>query len=913
MSPPEIDDRTVGQLLRSYLPIEPYRRLVLVHGRYAATARPRFTVDIDGTEHDVTVHDDHSVLGVFGAWQEHRESAGDTAVLVVTTGVPDDRLGWDLRGHALRRTTLTVDRAEIVAQRFGATEVETRLRKEPWLLDALLEAEPPEGWVRTGPVLTYEVAARALVAVRFGLADGAPDAGALLDWSQTAGPARFLDLSPDEQQGLSRRLAETVGPFAVVFTALVRREQAGDVLPLGVLVSLLDEEAVPTDIALAVGGLLGGISADSASRHAFVVAVQGTLERWIVQAEAGGARGEEHRRKVLDVLRRADEIATDRGVDATEHPFLPSGFRGLMRAVAAALTAQPDGMAVQIAEGALDRLREHRLSRLHPERPAAAAMAVRLMRWLADPVTGTADATTGSVVRAVTEHIRTGGWVDRALTTVWAGETTAEPVVGHALGIVHDAARRRRDELDERFAALLRDWTEHSAATAPGGALLVEQVLDEVAAPLLPEAGAPLIVVIDGMSAAVAVELGEQILDRGWAELGRDPGGREAAVAVVPSVTRISRASLLTGTTTAGDQAVERDGFAALWKRHGHDADLMHKSDIAGTAGRRLSERLVTALADPERVVGVVLNTVDDALDHGREGDRTGWRLHDITYLPDLLDAARSYGRPVVVVSDHGHVLERSTDSAKAGGPNQAPSARWRTGAPGDGEIELRGPRVLEGGGRVVVPWREDIRYTNRRAGYHGGASLAEMTVPVLVFRPGPPTAPMGWSILNPETTRPQWWSGRPVPVVPQPAEPSPPVRKKPARPKVPDDAAGLFELPAAAAEPAPTPTPATKQATLGARVVASAPFTAQRRLLPRAPEPDAVARLLDVLNDGGGEISATAAVTALGRVGREPGPVIAHLQRLLNLEGYQVIAFDGRTVRLDVDVLSMQFGLDRR
>lgn len=906
MTPPEVDERTVGQLLRSYLPLEPHRRLVLVHGRYAPTAQQRFTVDVDGTDHDVIVTDEHSVLGVLGAWQAHRESAKDGAVLVVTTGVPDDRLGWDLRGYALRRATLTVDRAEIVAQRFGAAEVEPRIRKEPWLLEALLDAEPPGGWARTGPVLTHELAVRALVTVRFGLADGSPDAGALLEWAQSAGgPARFLDLPPAEQDGLARRLVDTVGSFAVVFTALVREDRARDILPIGVLVSLLDEAEVPTDIALAVGGLLQNVKADSTSRHAFVVAVQGTLERWITQAEDGGARGEDARRRVLDVLERADRIATERGVEAADHPFLPSGFRGRLRAVATALTSQPDTMTVQVAEGALDRLREHRVARLHPERLAAATMAVRLMRWLA-----TTGEPASTVAGAVAGQIRTGGWVDRALTSVWAGEHTAEPAVGHAFGLVHDAARRRRDDLDERFAGRLRHWTEHAAAAAPGGALLVEQVLDEIAAPLLPEAGAPLVVVVDGMSAAVAVELGEQLLDRGWTEIGRDAEGREAAVAVIPSVTRVSRSSLLTGVATAGDQAGEREGFAALWKRHRREGELMHKSDIAGAAGRRLSEQLVTALADPGRVVGVVLNTVDDALDHGREGDRTGWRLHDITYLPDLLDAARSYGRPVLLVSDHGHVLERSTDSAKSGGPAQAPSARWRTGTPAEGEIELRGPRVLEGNGRVVVPWREDIRYTNRRAGYHGGASLAEMTVPVLVFAPGPDTVPMGWSALSPEVTRPDWWNSRPSPVVPAAPAPSPP-RKRPARAKKVDDGDGLFDLPRAPADD-DAPLPAPRTTTLGARVVGSAPFVAQRKVLRRAPEPDRVAGLLDALNDGGGELSATAAVTVLGRTGREPGPVIAHLQRLLNLEGYQVISFDGRTVRLDVDVLSLQFGLDR-
>ena len=218
----------------------------------------------------------------------------------------------------------------------------------------------------------------------------------------------------------------------------------------------------------------------------------------------------------------------------------------------------------------------------------------------------------------------------------------------------------------------------------------------------------------------------------------------------------------------------------------------MHKADIAGPAGRRLAEPLAEALADDGTVVGVVLNTVDDALDHGREGDRTGWRLGDITYLPDLLDAARSYARPVVLVADHGHVLDRGD----SGGPLAADgveSARWRTGEPRDGEIALAGPRVLLGGGRVVVPWREEIRYTRRRAGYHGGASLAEMAVPVLVLTPTPESLPLGWSVLPVEAVEPAWWSGR------RGATPPAPVSRPARRPRRPDpatEAEGLFAAP---------------------------------------------------------------------------------------------------------------------
>ncbi|NIL60042.1 hypothetical protein HCB18_27350, partial [Salinispora arenicola] len=46
-----------------------------------------------------------------------------------------------------------------------------------------------------------------------------------------------------------------------------------------------------------------------------------------------------------------------------------------------------------------------------------------------------------------------------------------------------------------------------------------------------------LLLVIDGMSAAVATQLAEQIRSFGLSEVARNADGREGAVAVIPSVT----------------------------------------------------------------------------------------------------------------------------------------------------------------------------------------------------------------------------------------------------------------------------------------------------------------------------------------------------------------------------------------
>src|SRR5690606_34639537 len=484
-----------------------------------------------------------------------------------------------------------------------------------------------------------------------------------------------------------------------------------------------------------------------------------------------------------------------------------------------------------------------------------------------------------SVAEAIQRHNTEWAWVDRALTTLWAGDPAGDPVLGQAYQVVCRAVRERRTTLDEAFAKHLVNWTKHASIDDPGGCLLIEQVLDRVAAPLVKQK-VPLIVVLDGMSGAVAVELAEQLTERAWWEAAPEEN-RIAAVSAIPSVTRASRPSLLTGTLTTGDQTVEKDGFAAYWKRHKngrHSGRLFHKADIGGDAGHRLSDQLLEAMADESVVVAVVLNTIDAALDHGREGDRTGWQPRDITYLPELLDAARNYGRPVILVSDHGHVLDRADGTPVPA--EGVESARWRLGEPGTGALMLSGPRVLFGEGSVVVPWREDIRYTSRKAGYHGGAALSEMAVPVLVLLPSPKILPSGWELLG-DRVAPAWWHQRAEqPTPPAPAERKPKANRRAAKER--SDEMPLFTM-----------DDSTERPSLGQRVVAGEVYAGQRVFIPKAPDKKVVAAVIDALVDSGNRLPLNTVAGIAGRA-RRPEFFATTLQRLLNVDGYPVLSVDG-------------------
>ncbi|WP_435192519.1 BREX-2 system phosphatase PglZ [Streptomyces sp. NRRL F-5630] len=913
---PRVGRRTVEALLAALAEDLGERSLVLVHGQYAPGAPPQFTITLDGEARRVHVRDEASVLGVVDALHEHRSAAASSDVLVVTTGVDDEQLGWDVRGRAVRRKTLTVENAEVVLQRFGATGLDPRMYRERWLLEALVEAEPAEaGWPRVGGVLTRDAALRALTAERLGLraVHGSPgqdgqvtlDADTLLAWSRTpAGPRRFAELGATERAELKKWLAEVAGPAVPVLLSLAEAGLGHDALPLGLLGAALRDPAAQPDTVLALGGLFGQVMPRRSELAVFTDAVEGTLTRWIADARTS----HDARLRVVAVLERADELAEKAGLTPglTASRFLPSSFTAQLRRTVAEARRSPAA-----GETALADLLGHALAGLRPDHVQAAETAVRVARWLSGPE----PAVTG-VAAAVRAHVCDWGWVDRALTVLWAGDPNSDLETGRDLRALYEQARERRQLLDQEFAPRLAAWAAHATAQHPDGCLVVENVLDTVVRPLAGQA-APLLLVLDGMSSAVAAQLGEEAERDGWREIvprpepGQSPA-RLAAVSMLPSVTRVSRASLLAGEATDGGQSAETSGFTAFWKRRRKAAALFHKAAIGGEVGHALSHELMTALAS-DAVVGVVLNTIDEALDNGRHGRGTTWSLADVTHLRELLAAARSYGRPVVLVADHGHVLERGS---RSDGPTMAAdgaeSARWRTGdAAGDGEIAVHGPRVREGGGAVILPWREDIRYTGRRAGYHGGASLAEVTVPVLVLLPAGEETPKDWVPLPRELSTPDWWrthvnrDARQPTVVPadQPVVPSP------TRPTAPSESAPATEArPSARTEAAP---PVAQS--LGTLVVSSEVYAAQKEYVRKAPEAKVVAAVIDALVSAGGTMSPAAlatAISATGRVRRNIEGFVTTVQRLLNVEGYPVLGFidGGHAVKLDVPLLRGQF-----
>ena len=800
--------------------------------------------------------------------------------LVVLTDCDEEALGLGLLAHCAKLHPISIDPWELVLNQFGVTELDPALGKEGrWLAEALIEHAPGRGWpTLTGAVLTRGHALRSLTAALLGVAAGDLDSAGILQWTtRSVDVVRYAALPARQRAGVAAWLGATVGAPAQWAMACVDAGNGTDTIPLGLLARLLWADVTASTAMIAarvrMENMLGGQQPSAADAAAWGEAAQA----WVERAVDDGP----DQQLAARLLSRAEEIA--RSVHAetllARSDLLPAALTARLHDFADKVrvaVAKPAAAELAALEAALRTVRRHRLA-ANGDRAGLAEMAVRLVRWLATPQAPTPVSLTEAVARQVIED----GWVDRARLDVWAGDP--DPYVAAAYQTLHAAADSRRAAHDRQFAELLAEVT--AANAAPGRMLQVEDVLDRVVRPILDAGQRVLLLVVDGMSVAASTELVQSVADQGWVELTPGGGQRVGVLAALPTVTRVSRASLFAGRITVGQQADERAALATL----GPDVKLLHKAELRAGSGASLSSTVITALDDTSiRLVAAVVNTIDDALDRSDPGT-TEWTTQTVRAVRDLLQHAKD--RVVVLLSDHGHIVDRGPEMQLRSNP--AGGARWRQAdsQPAEGEVLIAGPRVGLSGGRVILPWRETLRYSPRKAGYHGGASAAEAVIPLTVLSSGDDSVVPGWA--GAPVASPAWWRG--------------PVAT--AAVIVPAAADMLFDVVPAVLAPRAGETPPVVTALL-----ASKTYRERHKLVGRAALPDArVAALLRVLvNTTSGRARIDSVAAEAGIPAHRINLTITALRRLLQVEGYPVLDVDsdGQNLVLDERLLREQFQL---
>jgi hypothetical protein len=830
--------------------------------------------------------------------------------LVLLTGLQQTDLGNDVVGRLVRSRLFPIDHWASLCSLFRARQLD-RAVLDAAVVRSLLENAPADGYppVSAG-VLDAGTVWRSVCRHVFDMGEREPELlSVLLLWATTeSGSRRYQAAAPELRESLGRRLQQTVGEGAASVLRIVQHGFAADAVAIAVACqviygsgdeALLDAPAGRLErfhgnlpLSRALGRALGNAAAEAIS----------DLDRL------------DETRRTQDCLQRADELLKQLGCADHVHRSTLTRWsfdRRLERlgeAVGEFLKQRSAATLLQCETRLLDVL-NHRFASLNRNRDQVvrAEMSVRLLRWL-----GTAFEPATSFAELASQYVREVSFVD------WAREPLSRGEDLRAVSSVYQQLDRvvleRRERVSQAFAELLSDWT--SAGASNSAVLGVEDVLTEVVAPVAAAGSGVLLIVLDGMSWAICHEILEDIRQDHWFEATLHESGEvpQPVIAAIPSETKYSRASLLTGTLQSGGQSAEKRGFEncgglVQHSIRAYSPRLFHKGEL--TDGNRgvISAEVTRAISEPaQRIVAVVINAIDDRLSNAQQV-LDNWSISRISPLRSLLRLARDAGRVVVLASDHGHIWHRPDGEHRDG----SESSRWRETGSGarEDEVVLSGRRVLAGAGSITAPWSEKVRFSGQQNGYHGGATPQEMVCPLVLLRGR--TDGHG-ALTRCEYPRPDWWSAAPVAVPEAPQIPVsvavPPRFIEPGlfdhEPEPPVVAAGLEHAAVSAGT-------VTDDGWISRLLLCEA-YRNQKVLVRRhALDDNKLRQCLSSLDASGGIMTPVAFARAADLPMARLDGLIATMQRVLNVDGYESLTMDrtANRVQLNVARLKRQFGLE--
>lgn len=829
---------------------------------------------------------------------ERRDDA--SSGMVVITPLSTREIAEDIAARLARARVFQPEGWDVVRMMFQAKETDARLGKFAWMPQALIDgaSQGPYPPVANG-FLDLDTAWRQVLVRSLGIDAARPDAMALLQWSMSpdADP-RLGPLPAPMRSDILSWLAGTSGLAGAMLLGCVEAGRTGDALPLGLV----------SGVAFARDG----------QGHAALGQAAIRLERFVNDRHVRTSEGRAWASAAEQVVRhlgvdacrpaldRADSLLRDLRIAEFAYlsDVLPTALDQRLMELAQALSAhaaEPSVAALQQVELRTDRALRHVMAGAQKSRMERVEMARRLARWLLSP-----PASGASLPDSVEWQADEGAYVDWARFRLLGGDELTE--LSEAYAACRRAVIERRNAFAKPFAQALVHWNAQVPADS-GRAIPLERVLDKVLAPIA-AAQPVLLLVMDGLSTSIFREMFARPGAHGWSELVQTSVGKPlVGVAAIPTVTEVSRASLLCGRLLVGTQAQEKPGFATHPALLSHSRPelppkLFHKGDLAD-AGNLAAEVRASISNSQQRIVGVVYNAVDDHLS-GPDQLSQRWALEDLRLLLPLLHEAREARRVVLLTADHGHLLEDGTTLVRGG-----ESDRWRPGnsAASPQELAVSGGRVItsDGSNEVVCLWGESSRYAGRKNGYHGGLSPQEVTVPLSVF------APVGfnlaqWSAAPP--TQPEWWELTPIPQVKQQpvTASSPPARKKSAQTDVQPGLFGQLDL-------APPVAPTMPASDWIGELLSSSIYASQRQLAARVALPDDKMRLLlEALAERGGKLSRNVLATRLSLAEVRMGGLLSAVRRLLNVDQMPVLIVDeaSGSVELNIALLQQQFNLSR-
>ena len=327
--------------------------------------------------------------------------------------------------------------------------------------------------------------------------------------------------------------------------------------------------------------------------------------------------------------------------------------------------------------------------------------------------------------------------------TLGGEEQPLDAILGHA--------RRTYRHLIDRLQPLFIKQVERSG-WPPLGRLANAAVFDKYVAPRLKQSGQRVaLLLIDALRFELGVELQKQLGAGGQVDLA-------PAFAQAPTVTPVGMASLLPGAEQGLALLRREDRMTAALDGQLLPQVTQRMEVLRSRYGQRFGECALKDFARgkaniPATVELLVLrsNEMDEEFEHNPEA-AYGQIVRTLQQVQATIGKLRTLGfQEAIIVADHGFYLHTA---AEAGDICQKPPGNWimvhGRMLLGDGaadasnlvmpaaQLGIRGDFSQAAVPRGMVPYQGGMTY------FHGGLSLQEAVVPVLVVRLRPPTAAAG-------------------------------------------------------------------------------------------------------------------------------------------------------------------------
>ncbi len=845
-----------------------------------------------------------------------------------------ERLPADLAGRIATGAVQSVSAESRIRRRFGVAALHPDVQRTRVLRDALRDEAVAPVAPSGAAQLDVDAAWRCLLAGVAGLAvEGAMGLPRLLLHCATVAPSAAWRSACERHAGLREALGEWLRRAVDPAAPALWRAWEENVGPAAAALTFALSAVAPRLASSAylrreAKGWLARISPsleDALGHDTAALARWGEAETWLAR------RLDADDPRALDALLKLADEALQREAHEPElrEAVASSALLGLawsrsLDDLAAALSEclpTPSADTFARARERFDRALRHRRATAHGDLVERARMALRLLGWIGQRPDLAHARTDGApwepALRLAHDYVLQGGHADLCRRDL---RGTVEGGLGRALAAVEAEVDRLRDVDDRAFAESLRAWSgagRRSEQAAP-----IERALDVFAVDFLKEQPHRrlLVVLLDGAAWANVAELLDDLEARGFGLLRWRPravtftGPVPPVLAALPTVTQVSRAAFFAGRVpdpgdTRGTSLDPKrfEAHGGLKKVDGASPKLLLEPEVQTPSGHA-SPQALRLVGSEARVVGVVVNAIDDQL-HGSRQVRVRYSLDTIKPLAGLLRAAAEHGRAVLLASDHGHVPGARLHSV--GPRSEGQGARWRTlregESPSAGEVVFTGAGVWtpKAGEKLSLRAQETEAWGLVSGdGEHGGATLAEVVAPavMVVARDlARPTldAEQDAGLEAVPVARPPWWDLE---------WKAPPKRDRAPTPEAPRQPT----LPTLALEAPRKPTPAKPVAPAApskwAKMILSSAAYADLAADKKKRLREHVVPMVDALAERGWRVELQTLERALGLFpGRGEGAVSV-ASEILNLEGYPVLTFDPATrlVSLDADTLAL-------